>query len=157
MEDLGSIPGLARSPGERKGYPLQYFGLENSMDCAVHGVAKSRTQQSDFCFHFCFPFKQFNFKNSNKIQKLSRDYVIFEYNKSTCGNPLVKIQSFHCLGPGVQSLVREKRSQKLSIAAKKKSALNEKLFARSQKLFCMTRELSSVTEKIAPCSFLLAG
>ena len=30
--DLGSIPGLGRSPGERKGYPLQYFGLENSMD-----------------------------------------------------------------------------------------------------------------------------
>ena len=33
MRDLGSIPGLGRSPGERKGYPLQYFGLENSMDC----------------------------------------------------------------------------------------------------------------------------
>ena len=30
--DLGSIPGLGRSPGEGKGYPLQYFGLENSMD-----------------------------------------------------------------------------------------------------------------------------
>ena len=32
VEDLGSIPGLGRSPGEEKGYPLQYFGLENSMD-----------------------------------------------------------------------------------------------------------------------------
>ena len=31
--DLGSIPGLGRSPGEGKGYPLQYTGLENSMDC----------------------------------------------------------------------------------------------------------------------------
>ena len=31
--DLGSIPGLGRSPAEGKGYPLQYFGLENSMDC----------------------------------------------------------------------------------------------------------------------------
>ena len=41
--DLGSIPGLGRSPGEGKGYPLQYFGVENSMDCIVHGVAKSRT------------------------------------------------------------------------------------------------------------------
>ena len=30
--DLGSIPGLERSPGEAKGYPLQYSGLENSMD-----------------------------------------------------------------------------------------------------------------------------
>ena len=48
--DLGSIPGLGRSPGERKGYPLQYSGLENSMDCIVHGAAKSRTRLSDFHF-----------------------------------------------------------------------------------------------------------
>ena len=41
--DLGLIPGLGRSPGERKGYPLQYSDLENSMDYIVHGVTKSRT------------------------------------------------------------------------------------------------------------------
>ena len=41
--DLGLIPGLGRSPGEGKGYSLQYSGLENSMDCIVHGVAKSQT------------------------------------------------------------------------------------------------------------------
>ena len=41
--DLGSIAGLGRSPGEGKGYPLQYAGLENSIDCIVHGVAKSWT------------------------------------------------------------------------------------------------------------------
>ena len=35
--DLGLIPGLGRCPGERKGYPLQYSGLENSMDGIVHG------------------------------------------------------------------------------------------------------------------------
>ena len=46
--DLGLIPGLGRSPGEGKGYPLQYSGLENSMDCIVHGVAKSWTWLSDF-------------------------------------------------------------------------------------------------------------
>ena len=40
--DLGSILGLGRSPGEGKGYPLQYSGLENSMDYMVHGAAKSR-------------------------------------------------------------------------------------------------------------------
>ena len=40
--DLGSIPGLERSLGERKGYPLQYSGLENSMDCIVHGVQRVR-------------------------------------------------------------------------------------------------------------------
>ena len=48
---LGSIPGLRRSSGEGKGYPLQYSGLENSMDCIVHGVAKSQTQLSNFHFH----------------------------------------------------------------------------------------------------------
>ena len=48
--DPGSIPGLGRSPGEGKGYPLQYSGLENSMDCIVHGVAKSQTRLSDFHF-----------------------------------------------------------------------------------------------------------
>ena len=47
---LGSIPGLGRSPGEGNGYPLQYPGLEKSMDCIVHGVAKSMTQLSDFPF-----------------------------------------------------------------------------------------------------------
>ena len=37
--DLRSIPGWGRSPGEGKGYPLQYSGQENSMECIVHGVA----------------------------------------------------------------------------------------------------------------------
>ena len=48
--DLVLIPGLGRSPGEGKGYPLQYSSLENSMDCIVHGVAKSRTRLSNFHF-----------------------------------------------------------------------------------------------------------
>ena len=42
------IPGLGRCPGEGKGYPLQYSGLENSTDCIVHGVTKSRTRLSTF-------------------------------------------------------------------------------------------------------------
>ena len=46
--NLGSIPGLGRSPGEGKSYPLQYSGLENCMDCTVHGVTKSCTWLSDF-------------------------------------------------------------------------------------------------------------
>ena len=49
--DPGSIPGLGRSPGEGKGYPLQYSGLENAMDCIVHGVVKSWTRLSDFHIH----------------------------------------------------------------------------------------------------------
>jgi len=43
VRDLGSISGLGKSPGEGNSYPLQYSGLDNSMDCIVHGVAKSRT------------------------------------------------------------------------------------------------------------------
>ena len=46
--DLGSIPGLGRFPGEEKGYPLQYSGLDNFMECIVHGVTKSQTRLSDF-------------------------------------------------------------------------------------------------------------
>ena len=45
--DLGSIPGLGKTLGEGKGYPLLYSGLENSMDYIVHGVAKSRSRLSD--------------------------------------------------------------------------------------------------------------
>ena len=55
VQYLGSIPRLGRSPGERNGYPLQYSGLENSMDrgawqATVHGVAMSQTQLSNFHF-----------------------------------------------------------------------------------------------------------
>ena len=47
--DLGLIPGLGRSPGEGKDYPIQYSGLENYMGCIGHGVAKS-WMLSDFHF-----------------------------------------------------------------------------------------------------------
>ena len=50
--DVGLTPGLGRSPGEGNSYPLQYSGLEDSMDCIVPGGAKSRTRLSDFHFHF---------------------------------------------------------------------------------------------------------
>ena len=57
--DLGSIPGLGRSPGEGNGTPLQYSCLENPMDggawqAKVHGVPKSWTQLNDFTFTFHF-------------------------------------------------------------------------------------------------------
>ena len=55
--DLGSIPGLGRSPVEGKGYPLQYSCLENSMEQRSlvgynHPVTKSQTRMSDYHFHF---------------------------------------------------------------------------------------------------------
>ena len=52
LGDLGLIPGLERSPGEGKGCPFQYSGLENSVDCIVHGITKSRMRLSDLRFHF---------------------------------------------------------------------------------------------------------
>ena len=64
--DLGSIPGLERSPGEGKGYPLQYWGLENSMDCRVHSVSKSWTQLSDLHFNFSLSVV-ITFSYQNKI------------------------------------------------------------------------------------------
>ena len=51
--DLGAIPGLGRYPGEGNSYPLQYSGLENSMDCIVHGVAESDTTEP-FSLHIVF-------------------------------------------------------------------------------------------------------
>ena len=53
--DLGSIPGLGRSPGEGKGYPLKYSGLENSTDYIVHGVTENWTRLSHFHFHCWWP------------------------------------------------------------------------------------------------------
>ena len=65
--DLSSVPGLGRSPGEAKGYPLHCSGLENSMDCVVHGVAKRWTQLSDFHFLY-FP----SFYSSLAVYLLNR-------------------------------------------------------------------------------------
>ena len=61
--DLGWIPGLGRSPGEGRSYPHQYSGLENSMDCTVHGAAKSWTQLSNF-----------HFQIENIMKKISRKF-----------------------------------------------------------------------------------
>ena len=52
--DPSSNPGLGRSPGEGKDYTLQYSGLENSMDCIVHGFPESWTELSDFHVHFLY-------------------------------------------------------------------------------------------------------
>ena len=54
--DLGSIPGLGRSPGEGKGYPLQYSGLENPMDCRAHGVVNSQTRLSSFHYQYYYTY-----------------------------------------------------------------------------------------------------
>ena len=77
--DLALIPGLARSSGERKGYPLQYSGLENSMDHIVHGVTKSHTRLSNFHFHAATApgqtFRYETFKVSFKKPNLSTHFT----------------------------------------------------------------------------------
>ena len=63
--DLGSIPGLGRSPGEGKGHSLQYSSLENSMNSILHGVTESWTQLNDFQFiSICHEWRVFK-KYSN--------------------------------------------------------------------------------------------
>ena len=73
--DLGSIPGLGRSLGEGKGYPLQYSGLENSMDCIVLRVTKSQTRLSDFHFQLknISPTPPL-FLREGECQRIFRDY-----------------------------------------------------------------------------------
>ena len=68
MGDLGSVPGLGRSPGEGKGYPLQYSGMENSVGSIVHGVPKSQTRLSDFPF----PFRE----ERGRVNNFSLDWLV---------------------------------------------------------------------------------
>ena len=63
--DPSSIPGSGRPIGEGIGYSFQYSGLENSMDCIVHGVAKSRTRLSDFHFQESYEISNFSTSLSN--------------------------------------------------------------------------------------------
>ena len=66
--ELGSIPGLGRSHGEGKGYPLQYSGLENSMDYTVHEIARSQTRLGNFHFQF-LRFKEIDTYSQNILVK----------------------------------------------------------------------------------------
>ena len=57
--DLGLMPGLGRSPGKGKGHPFQYSGLENSTQCIIYGITKSRTQLRDSTpLHFTLVYKE---------------------------------------------------------------------------------------------------
>ena len=80
--DLGLILGLGRSPEEGKGYQLQYSGLENSMDCVVHGVAKRPTAT----FTFLLPFG-----NAENFQS-HQNSKVWDFP----GSPVIRILPFHC-------------------------------------------------------------
>ena len=78
--DLGSIPGLGRSPGEGNGNPLQYSCLENPTDggawlATVHGVAKSRTRLSNFTF---------TFKVYSRLIRRYRDFFFIYFCPHAC-------------------------------------------------------------------------
>ena len=66
--NLDLVPGLGRFPGEGKGYPLQYSGLENSIDYIAHGVANSRPQLSDF--HFPSKHKKKKFIGNGSLNEI---------------------------------------------------------------------------------------
>ena len=99
LGDLGSIPGLGRSPGEGKGYSLQYSGLESSMDFIVHGFAKIWTQLSDFlsCIHWvddaillCHPLSPsspaLDFPRSRSWFFPDHEVICRNKNNNTCEN-----------------------------------------------------------------------
>ena len=82
--DLGSIPGLGRSPEEGNGYRLQYSGLENSMNreawqATVHGVTKSRTRLNDFHCHTSKPFSpglRYQITSVNTKVNFKKQYIL---------------------------------------------------------------------------------
>ena len=86
------VPGLGRSGGEGIGYPLQYSGLEKSTDCIVHGVAKSRTQLSDFHFSlltfFHIPFHKKTCKKNKHSSRFPPSHLIFSQFKIVFIPPL---------------------------------------------------------------------
>ena len=88
MGDLGSIPWWGRSPGERKGYPLQYPGLENSVDCIARGVTKSWTWLSDF-----------HFQGHIKIKDIQSQFSSVQFSRSVESNSLPPHESQHARPP----------------------------------------------------------
>ena len=70
---------MGQSPGEGKGYPLQYSGLENSMDYIVHGVAKCQTRLSDFHFHLVI--KSYRLLPKNFLHKFPSFHPLAFYLK----------------------------------------------------------------------------
>ena len=101
--DLGSSPGLGRSPGEGNGNPLQYCCLENPMDrgawqAAVYGVSKSRTWLSDFTSLLHIKYLPNGvYRNSWYRRKHPNVRTIHSFNKYCWMNPLcARHCSKHC-------------------------------------------------------------
>ena len=104
--DLGSVPELGRFPGEGKGYPIQYSGLEKSMDYRVHGVSKIWTWLSNFHFHFlvkvgCFYPIIAKWNSDDKTVWLSKPNISTIYCFALYGkkftDPLSQNHTIHCM------------------------------------------------------------
>ena len=80
--DLGSSPGLGRSPGEGNSYPFQHSGVKNSMDCIAYGMAKSPTQLSNFHFFTFTLLGEYEWGNHSKklFQSIyqSKTYMMYD-------------------------------------------------------------------------------
>ena len=111
--DLGLIPGSERSPGEAKGYPLQYSGLENCMDCIVHGVTKrwfslqlSATWEAWLQLKWGFCLTMFtlipfiiSFSCYTWIQPLNQQFQNYYLKQSLSGLPEMSLLSIQIPGP----------------------------------------------------------
>ena len=109
--DLGSIPGLESPPGEGKGYPLQYSGLENSMDCIVHGVTKNRTRLSGFHCSFQIPCI------SEIIQYLSFSVWLIALSIMPSKSTQFAVNSLTILLPWVLAGAKREREEERKLAA----------------------------------------
>ena len=91
--DLSLIPGLGRSPGEGSIYPLQYSGLENSIDCIVHGVAENQApEQLSFwlVFRCCCGKCPHGGSTSSRPSRVS--WAVRALEKSRVPGFLIKVQ-----------------------------------------------------------------
>ena len=82
---LGSMAGLGRSPGEGNGYPLQYSGLEYSMDCIVHGVTKSWTQLSNCHVTCCHNWYWINWRTLTSLTVFCKN-LLYQWFHIEVGN-----------------------------------------------------------------------
>ena len=84
VADPSLIPGLGRSPGEGKCYPLHYSGLENSMDCIGHGVAKSRSPTEQLSLSTCSVYKWTLQPMSGLVSSIRKDEVLDDNTFCCC-------------------------------------------------------------------------
>ena len=96
-------------PGEGNNYPLQFSGLENSMDHIVHGVTNSQTQLSN-CFLHSSPAPQFESNNINKkterLRKLNFDHWFWSWKRNCNWSTKLNAQIVSPSPPKVNSLLR---------------------------------------------------